>query len=78
MGVCVSNGTSTLGRCKCDPFFTGDTCDFYACHTICHNNGICYVEPGPTPENDTIIKVLLIFLHIFYVFIIFYSNFILI
>jgi len=58
MGVCVSNGTSELGRCKCDPFFTGDTCDVYACHTFCYNNGICYVEPGPTPENDTITKVL--------------------
>lgn len=57
MGVCVSNGTSDLGRCKCDPFFTGETCDVYACHTYCHNNGICYVEPGPTPENDTIAKV---------------------
>lgn len=57
-GVCVSNGTSDLGRCKCDPFFTGDTCDVYACHTFCYNNGICYIESGPTPENDIITKVL--------------------
>ncbi|XP_050433383.1 low-density lipoprotein receptor-related protein 1 isoform X2 [Adelges cooleyi] len=56
LGVCVSNGTSPLGRCKCDPFFTGDTCDVYACHKFCFNEGICYVEPGPTPENDTIPK----------------------
>lgn len=62
MGVCVSNGTSNLGRCKCDPFFTGDTCDVYSCHTYCHNNGICYVELGPSPENETIHKVLLIVL----------------
>lgn len=60
MGVCVSNGTSTLGLCKCDPFFTGDTCDVYSCHTFCHNNGICMIEPGPTSENDTIVKVVFI------------------
>lgn len=58
MGVCVSNGISALGRCKCDPFFTGDTCRIYACHTFCYNNGICYVVPGPTPENDSTPKVL--------------------
>lgn len=56
-GTCVLNGTSHLGRCKCDPFYTGDTCDFYACHTFCFNKGICYVESGSTKENDTIAKV---------------------
>lgn len=57
MGICVSNGTSAFGHCKCDPFFTGDTCGIYACHTFCYNNGICYVEPGLTPEYDSIPKV---------------------
>lgn len=54
MGVCVSNGTSALGHCKCNPFFTGDTCGTYSCHTFCYNKGICYVESS---ENDSIPKV---------------------
>lgn len=57
MGVCTSNGTSA--HCVCDPFFTGDSCDVYACHTYCYNNGICYVEPGPTPEIEPIAKVII-------------------
>ncbi|XP_050540895.1 low-density lipoprotein receptor-related protein 1 [Daktulosphaira vitifoliae] len=56
MGVCISNGTSSLGYCKCDPFFTGNTCDVYACHEFCLNEGICYVETGLTSENNTLTK----------------------
>jgi hypothetical protein len=66
MGVCVANGTSNLGSCKCDPFFIGETCDNYSCHTFCFNKGICYLEPGPNAENDFIAKVLLLFLLLFY------------
>lgn len=65
MGVCTrrsnttSNSTSGLGYCVCDPFYAGNTCDVYACHTYCYNNGICYVEPGPTPEIEPIAKVII-------------------
>lgn len=64
MGICISNKTTGLGHCKCDPFFTGDTCDYYTCHTFCYNNGICYVEPGSNPEIDIIAKVNY-YLHLF-------------
>jgi len=60
MGVCMANGTSDLGYCKCDPFFTGDTCDYYACHTFCYNNGICYLEPGD-PDQESVAMVLIVF-----------------
>lgn len=58
MGTCVLNETLGLnnnyGYCKCDPFFTGDSCNFYACHTFCYNKGKCDLKPGPTPESDSI------------------------
>lgn len=70
MGVCIANGTSNLGSCKCDPFFTGETCDNYSCHTFCFNKGICYLDIGLNSENDSIAKVLLLFLLLLFLLII--------
>lgn len=44
MGECVLNETSTLGYCKCKPFFAGKTCNVYECHKYCHNKAVCFEE----------------------------------
>jgi len=61
MGECVSNGTSALGYCKCNPFFAGETCNVYECHKYCHNKAYCYVVQESILEESKLKVVTVIF-----------------